>query len=106
MDYEPYIVIKKSNFKCLNSHNNEDCNHSYCKNKTQSEPSCIYGLKDLDPHSHGGCKYWENKSDCIDSDVALLNYNVLMTDNQYMNHYPDRDIMICDEAHNIESKIM
>lgn len=100
------VGVGRANFKCKNLHETVQCTDGYCKIKSQKDQPCIYGITDNDPCTHGGCYYWESKANCIESDVALLNYNVLMSDNQYVNHYPDRDIMICDEAHNIEAKIM
>jgi ATP-dependent DNA helicase DinG len=74
--------------------------------KKTEDFTCPYGVIDNYPPLNGGCFYWKNKGECMLSDVALINYNVLLSDNMFVNHFSKREIMICDEAHGIEEKIM
>lgn len=110
VDYQ--VGLGRNNFNCKNEKSFQGsllgvtCDEGYCKVKSVLDEPCTYGITNNDPDTHGGCYYWENKSKCIHSDVACLNYNVMMADNLYVNHYPDREIMVLDEAHNIEQKIM
>ncbi len=101
-----YKVMKgRGNYECLVNGNN--CNRGECKIKDVSEKErCPYGLYDFESLTNGGCNYWTAKLECASSDVAVMNYDVLMVDRMYVHHYMPRDLMICDEAHNIESKIM
>ena len=101
------VATGRSNYLCRLS--GTDCNNGDCKIKgaTETEFKCPYkfDVKSTIPEN-GGCDYWVSKYNTIMSDVAIMNYNVLMADNQYVNHYDNRYLMICDEAHNIESKVM
>lgn len=102
-DYE--VAKGRSNYTC--KVNGKSCNQGECKVKEVLEKErCPYGLYDFESLSNGGCNYWVAKSLCASSDVAIMNYDVLMVDRMYVNHYLERDLMICDEAHNIESKVM
>ena len=96
----------RGNFKCR--WNDDDCNNGECRITTDKAFSCKYGLHDADDWSigclSGNCYYWEQKRDAIFSDVCILNYDVLLSD--FPNHYKKRDFMVCDEAHNIDTKIM
>lgn len=100
-----YKVAKgRSNFYCHYLGNGIDCSHGECKETKDKYFKCPYGLKDKNPVFNGGCSYWKQKSDAILSDIAIMNYDVLLSD--YGNHYNERYCMICDEAHNIDDKIM
>lgn len=112
-DVDYVVGLGRSNFACRHSLNPETeeynftCDNGDCQRaKRNDEFECIYGTVDGYPPINGGCFYWKNKGECMLSDVALINYNVLLSDNQFVNHYSKRDLMICDEAHNIENKIM
>lgn len=100
------VATGRSNYTC--NLNGDDCNNGDCKVRsvTDIDFKCPYGVFGDDICDNGGCEYWESKAKTILSDVAIMNYNVLMSDNQYVNHYNNRYLMICDEAHNIEAKIM
>jgi len=109
IDYQ--VGLGRANFTCRHSINNgtfdtDKCDNGYCKNRRVYDPKCDYDIQNTDPHSHGGCSYWINKCKSIDSEVSLANYNVLISDNQYVHHYNHRDLMVLDEAHDIEQKIM
>lgn len=96
----------RSNFAC--KWNNNPCSEGECKITTDSLFSCKYGLHDVETWDigclSGNCNYWEQKVDAINSDVCILNYDVLLSD--FPHHYGMRDLMVCDEAHNLDSKIM
>ena len=106
---DPYVdyrmVFGRSNYSCLvnaNSCDNGECKLSSANNKYK----CMYGMRNGNPLENGGCNYWRAKSENIQSDTSIMNYNVLMTDLQYVRHYDSRSLLFCDEAHNIEHKIM
>lgn len=95
----------RSNFYCIL--NDKPCTEGECKMKQPDDVmKCPYGMHNNDPINNGGCPYWVNKASTIQSDVAILNYNVLLSDLAYVGHYGHRELMIADEAHNIENKIM
>ena len=96
----------RSNFECKLNHNK--CNEGECRITKDTQFRCKYGLHDADEWSigcfDGSCNYWEQKKDAIYSDVCILNYDVLLSD--FPKHYKKRNLMICDEAHNLDTKIM
>lgn len=102
-----YSVGKgRSNFIC--KWNSKHCGEGECRTTTDAQFRCKYGLHDVETWDigclSGNCNYWEQKKDAINSDVCILNYDVLLSD--FPNHYGYRDLMVCDEAHNIDTKIM
>ena len=95
----------RGNFRCLDSGTLVDCNHGSCQEDSpDGYYKCEYGMYDGNPCKNGGCEYWNQKCECIQSDVAIMNYDVLLSD--YPNHYKNRNMMVLDEAHNIDNKIM
>ena len=109
MDYK--VGKGRGNFQCLKDAS-VNCSNGICKTTTDSNFHCPYGLHEYDDgYMKIGslmddmvCEYWEQKKEAIDSDVCILNYDVLLSD--FPRHYQNRDLMICDEAHNIDSKVM
>ena len=59
-----------------------------------------------DPDDPTLCHYLESKRDSLNSRMCCANYDFLITDNKFLHHFPERDVMICDEAHNIEKKLI
>lgn len=101
VDYE--IAKGRSNFRCKDNPN-LSCNQGFCQEDQTGKFKCHFGIKGTDPTNNGGCYYWEQKAEAIQSDVAIMNYDVLLSD--YPSHYGHRDLMILDEAHNIDNKVM
>ena len=99
-----YKVAKgRSNFYCHYLGNGITCNRGECKETTDTKFKCMFGMQGS-PTKNGGCAYWVQKANAIFSDVAIMNYDVLLSD--FGGHYKDRYFMVCDEAHNIDNKIM
>lgn len=112
------------NYKVGKGRNNFTCN--YLKNRNEIEVTCDNGecqttlepehfkcgyrinSKEETPVRSGtGCSYWDSKLACIDSEVALLNYSLKITDTLYgIKDYKPRNFAVLDEAHNIESQLM
>lgn len=100
-----YRIAKgRGNFSCKEYNNLVNCNLGACQEDTTEKFQCEYGLKSPDPRNNGGCNYWQQKSEAIMSDVAIMNYDVILSD--FPNHYKKRDMMLLDEAHNIDNKVM
>lgn len=99
IDYQ--LAKGRSNFNCRNLPETS-CNDGLC---TQKLPKFKCEFREGNkPSTLDECEYYYNKALAIESDVAIMNYDVLLSD--IVNHYPERKIMVCDEAHNIENKIM
>lgn len=109
IDYQ--VGKGRNNFTCV-ANTKLDCNKGECKTSIDTKFHCPFGLHRYEDddivigsyESGKTCEYWEQKKKAITSEVCILNYDVLLSD--YPNHYKHRDLMICDEAHNIDQKIM
>lgn len=100
----------RSNFPCKLD-DNVSCNMGECKTTTDNKFHCKYGLREYDDvlglilnNDDNPCYYWEQKKEALKSMVCILNYDVLLSD--YPRHYKHRNLMVCDEAHNIDNKLM
>ena len=52
------------------------------------------------------CKYWQQKANAINSPITLMNYDYAILELNYVKHFGKRSLLILDEAHNIEDKLM
>lgn len=52
------------------------------------------------------CQYWEQKAEAVKSPVTLMNYDYALLELNYVKHFGKRRLMVLDEAHNIENKLM
>jgi len=104
IDYQ--VGKGRGNFECRLNH--DSCNKGECRITTDKQFRCKWGLHNVEDWDigcfEGTCPYWEQKLNAVNSDVCILNYDVLLSD--FPNHYKNRKLMICDEAHNIDTKIM
>lgn len=124
-----YAQVKgRNNFSCLDSGSLNSCDQGTCQTiRTSDEFACPYGIKienntkqkDLKKDENTNfynipftfksserCPYWNQKSIAIQEPVTLLNYDYAYLELNYVQHFQKRNIMILDEAHNIEDKIM
>lgn len=123
-----YPQVKgRNNFSCLDSGSLNTCDQGTCQTiRTSQEFTCPYGIKmeknnqkdmgKYDPETYYNtpftfkssekCPYWNQKSIAIQEPVTLLNYDYAYLELNYVQHFQKRNIMILDEAHNIEDKIM
>lgn len=105
----------RTNFNCIMHAGKNTCEEGRCKkeigfkcpygitiDKNSMNPEDKLQLKDTDTP----CPYWEQKVKAIQEPVTLLNYTYALTDKKYVHHFPNRDITIYDEGHNIEKEIM
>ena len=118
------LVKGRSNFSCLNDGLEVTCDIGTCKTSpTSSNFFCAYGVAKnptLDAElafedSFGGavfyqsfnhCNYWQQKANAINSPITLMNYDYAIAELNYVKHFGTRSLLILDEAHNIESKLM
>ena len=104
IDYQ--VGKGRGNFECRLNHNS--CSEGECRITTDNDFRCQYGLHDVDDwiigSFKGSCSYWDSKKRAVESDVCILNYDVLLSD--FPHHYKNRMLMVCDEAHNLDTKIM
>lgn len=101
-DYQ--VMMGRSNYACPMS--GTTCDRGLCRTTPRSVGfKCMYNMKG-NPCDNGGCNYYSSKCRNMVADTSIMNYNVLMSDMQYAHHFDSRSLMFCDEAHNIEDKIM
>ena len=118
------LVKGRSNFACLLDKLESTCDVGRCKTAPSSSKFfCEYGVSKnptLDAEfafedSYGGgifyqspkhCHYWSQKANSINSQITLMNYDYAIAELNYVKHFGKRSLMILDEAHNIENKLM
>ena len=123
-EFEFPLVKGRSNFACLNDNLETTCDMGTCKTTpTNSNFFCQYGVAKnptLDAElafedSFGGtvfyqsgshCHYWNQKANAINSPITLMNYDYAIVELNYVKHFGTRSLLILDEAHNIENKLM
>lgn len=52
------------------------------------------------------CPYWKQKCKAMQHSFPLFNYEYFLHETQFVGDFGKRDLIVCDEAHNIESKLM
>ena len=118
------LVKGRGNFACLHDNLESTCDMGACKTTpTSSKFFCAYGVAknpSLDAElafedSNGGavfyqsanhCHYWNQKANAINSPITLMNYDYAILELNYVKHFGKRSLLILDEAHNIENKLM
>lgn len=118
------LVKGRGNFACLHDHLETTCDMGTCKTTpTSSKFFCPFGVAKnptLDAElafedSFGGtvfyqsenhCHYWNQKANAINSPITLMNYDYAIVELNYVKHFGTRSLLILDEAHNIENKLM
>ncbi len=118
------LVKGRSNFGCMQDNFDSTCNMGTCKTTPVSHNfSCLYGISKnptLDAgiafddsfgnsvffQSENHCNYWQQKANAINSPISLMNYDYAILELNYVKHFGTRSLLILDEAHNIENKLM
>ncbi len=118
------LVKGRGNFACLLDNLESTCDIGACKTTpTSSKFFCRYGVAknpSLDAElafedSFGGavfyqspdhCHYWNQKANAVNSPITLMNYDYAIVELNYVKHFGTRSLLILDEAHNIENKLM
>lgn len=103
------LVKGRSNFHCKNYSRNaitQGCDVGRC---VAEGHSCKYSLNNADKDKiteENTCEYYYQKFLAINSNVTIANYHYMFLELNYVSDFAKRDLMICDEAHNIESMMM
>ncbi|WP_052331827.1 helicase C-terminal domain-containing protein [Methanobrevibacter oralis] len=123
-EFEFPLVKGRNNFACLLDNLDSTCDMGKCKTApASSDFFCQYGIgknPSLDSElafedSFGGtvfyqspnhCHYWNQKANAINSPITLMNYDYGILELNYVKHFGTRSLLILDEAHNIENKLM
>lgn len=117
-DFKKYgfnLVKGRQNFNCIH-HKNVTCDKGDCVLKNKS---CDYNLTSSNPleklesacqdnfwKSDTHCPYWVQKVEGLNSKVTIANYDFGLYDFNLSHYFKKRKLLILDEAHNLENKIM
>jgi Rad3-related DNA helicase len=119
-----YPLVKgRGNFACLDSNLDLSCDMGTCQTTPSSQEfSCDYGVTKspfeggyafqdaygapIYFRSQDHCPYWEQKAESAESSITLMNYDYALLELNYVKHFGKRQLMILDEAHNLEDKLM
>ena len=100
-DFNDFSVVKgRSNFKCRLS--NAGCDEGKC---VLEGHNCKYKIKEKVTRENT-CSYYWQKYLALSSDVVISNYPYMFLELNYVGDFTKRFLMVCDEAHNIEDKLM
>lgn len=122
-EFEFPLVKGRANFGCLNSQLETTCDMGDCRTTpTSSKFVCPFGISanptldaelafetyggDLFFQSENHCNYWQQKANAINSPITVMNYDYALAEFNYVRHFKSRSLLILDEAHNIENKLM
>ena len=118
------LVKGRGNFDCLKDGFEVTCDMGACKTAPKSAKFfCPYGISknptltgdlafqdsfgsDVFFQTNDHCKYWQQKANAINSPITLMNYDYAILELNYVKHFGKRSLLILDEAHNIEDKLM
>lgn len=96
-DFKNFKLVKgRNNFKCLMSENN--CDLGRC---LVEDFSCEF-KKSIPPV----CPYYEQKFHALNARTVVSNYHYMFLELNYVDDFHSRNLMICDEAHNLEQVLM
>ena len=102
------LVKGRNNFKCrsyLDEGMELFCDEGRCVSEGYK---CRYSLKGhADAITEANtCHYFYQKYLAMNSDVVISNYSYMFLELNYVDDFTDRVLMVCDEAHNLETTIM
>jgi len=114
-DFNGVTVKGRANFQCLRggtcaspSRRLSRCKHipvSSGKNKKVVGLSAKRGRLYL-PEGTKMCPYWKQKCEAMEHPCPIFNYDYFLHETKFAGDFGKRDLMVCDEAHSIESKLM
>ena len=119
VDFSISKIQGRPNFNCLN--NNKTCSEGECK--TNSSFKCnfsptpfVSGNGEFAAYSekrgnlywkfNKHCPYWEQKIIAMNDKYIAHNYPYFLTELKYVKDLGMREVLICDECHNIEQQLL
>ena len=120
-----YPMVKgRGNFSCKDTGLVDTCDIGTCQTVPNSQNfACKFGITKsqyeegpfafedaygtpIHFRSADQCNYWRQKARAVESSITLMNYDYALLELAYVKHFGKRNLMILDEAHNIEDKLM
>ena len=108
-DFSDLQVVKgRSNFNCLMYKNAlvpKPCSEGKC---IVEGHECRHSLKNRtnEIREDNTCPYYYQKYLALNAESVISNYPYLFLELNYVKDFQKRDLLICDEAHNLESMLM
>ena len=94
-DFNNLVLVKgRNNFTC-NQDSSLQCDEGKC---------ILEGFACED--SENTCDYYLQKNIALNSKTVISNYHYMFLELNYVNDFTKRELMICDEAHNLENTMM
>ena len=107
-DFNDFRAVKgRSNFRCR-KYADDGIEHTCDEGRCILEGySCEYSLKNQPkPTKDNMCHYFYQKFLAMNSRTVIANYPYLFLELNYVRDFQKRDLLICDEAHNLEQVLM
>lgn len=107
-DFNDFRAVKgRSNFGCR-KYADDGIIHTCDEGRCILEGySCEYSLKNQPkPTNDNMCHYFYQKFIAMNSRTVIANYPYLFLELNYVRDFQKRDLLICDEAHNLEQVLM
>lgn len=103
-DFPDFKLVKgRSNFQCKNYLKDNVC-QSCDEGKCIVEGAdCEYSINNENPPT---CPYYRQKYEALNSKNVIANYHYMFLELNYVEDFTRRSLMVCDEAHNLESMLM
>ena len=108
-DYNFALVKGRKNFKCLTYANekiDETCDYGKCILEAYSCDNRVTMFDYNDKGKEQSCPYHYQKAVGLNSKVVISNYDYMFLELHNPGGFQKRELMIFDEAHNLESKLM
>ena len=119
-DFKVKTVKGRGNFPCLLSAirtaETGDCVLSGAQCKHCPQCGSGSGFRELAESARRGplfieqgmdvCPYWEQKCDAMNEQCVVFNYDYFLNETSYVGDFGRRTLLVADEAHNIEGKLM
>ena len=108
-DYDFALVKGRSNFDCLKyaaEAIEESCDMGRC---VLEGHKCNHKVSKFNYFKHEReecCPYFYQKAIALNSEIVITNYSYLFAELNFNNDFKSKKLLVCDEAHNLESKIM
>ena len=108
-DFNNLQVVKgRQNFNCLKYKNAlapKPCSEGKCITEGHD---CRYSLKNRtnEIRKNNTCPYYYQKYLALNAESVISNYPYMFLELNYVKDFQKRDLMICDEAHNLEAMLM
>ena len=103
-DFKDFKLVKgRSNFQCksyLEDNVCQTCDEGRC---IIEGFDCKHSIKNTTPPT---CSYYHQKYDALNAKTIIANYHYMFLELNYVEDFTKRQLMICDEAHNLESMLM